>query len=174
MSEIEYNVGVLKPVYMLNGIEATAKRIMCFEKWTKTCDTWLASLEDEGYKRYICTKTQIYKVIDNIQMDIDDLICEAAKNLDGTIKYAVRFYNGTTAFDEAVLLALDKNTEQKQEQEQEQDSVCLQACKAAYRKHVNGDDTIGWEELSTLLYDALCIKMGDDGFVKWNENNKNL
>jgi len=43
----------------------------------------------------------------------------------------------------------------------------LYACKAAYRKHVLDDDEIGWEELTDILYDALCNAMGDDGFVLW-------
>ena len=45
----------------------------------------------------------------------------------------------------------------------------LHACQMAYKKHHKGDDSIGWEELSDILLNALCESMGDDEFVKWNE-----
>ena len=47
--------------------------------------------------------------------------------------------------------------------------ILLNACQLAYRKHHRGDDMVGWEELSNILYDALCSTMGDDEFVVWNE-----
>ena len=43
----------------------------------------------------------------------------------------------------------------------------LYACKAAYRKHHLGDESIGWEELSDILKEALCNAMGDDDFYLW-------
>jgi len=43
----------------------------------------------------------------------------------------------------------------------------LSACKLAYRKHHLNDDSIGWDELSDCLLDALCNEMGDDGFQEW-------
>lgn len=43
----------------------------------------------------------------------------------------------------------------------------LEACKAAYRKHHLNDDSIGWDELSDILLDALCNEMGDVGFQEW-------
>lgn len=44
--------------------------------------------------------------------------------------------------------------------------------KNCYRKHVNMDDSIGWDELSDQLCDTLCNLIGDDAFVEWNENEK--
>jgi len=43
----------------------------------------------------------------------------------------------------------------------------LTACQAAYRKHHMDDDSIGWDELSSMLLDALCNSMGSDGYHKW-------
>ena len=43
----------------------------------------------------------------------------------------------------------------------------LEACKAAYRKHYLNDDSIGWDELSDIMLDALCNEMGDVGFQEW-------
>ena len=45
----------------------------------------------------------------------------------------------------------------------------LYAVQAAYRKHHLDDDRIGWEELSNILLDALCNKMGDRGYQLWLE-----
>ena len=43
----------------------------------------------------------------------------------------------------------------------------LNAVKLAYRKHHLNDDSIGWEELSVVLLDALCDAMGDEGYEAW-------
>ena len=46
-------------------------------------------------------------------------------------------------------------------------SDLLTAVKAAYRKHVLNDDSIGWKALEDILLDALCNEMGDDGYQAW-------
>lgn len=43
----------------------------------------------------------------------------------------------------------------------------INACMLAYRKHVLGDDSIGWDELGNVLRDALCEFMGDGSFQTW-------
>lgn len=43
----------------------------------------------------------------------------------------------------------------------------LEAVKLAYRKHHLGDDTIGWNELSDTLLNALCNAMGDEAYLEW-------
>ena len=48
----------------------------------------------------------------------------------------------------------------------------LHACLCAYRKHVSGDDLIGWERLGEILHNAICESIGDDAFVEWNERAK--
>ncbi len=48
----------------------------------------------------------------------------------------------------------------------------LEALKLCYRKHHLGDESIGWNELSTIMYDTLCREMGDEGFVNWLEEVK--
>ena len=44
------------------------------------------------------------------------------------------------------------------------------AVKVAYRKHHMNDDSIGWEELSDILFYALCNVLGDDGYQKWKDS----
>ena len=48
------------------------------------------------------------------------------------------------------------------------ENECLRsAAQFAYRKHHLDDPNIGWDELSDILYTALCESMGDNEFVKW-------
>lgn len=46
----------------------------------------------------------------------------------------------------------------------EQAVEALQAC---FRKHHMDDPSIGWDELSDVMTNALCEVMGDDGFQAW-------
>ena len=50
-------------------------------------------------------------------------------------------------------------------------NLILEALKLAYRKHHIMDDSIGWEELSEKLRDALCEAMGDEEYQQWLEEN---
>ena len=45
----------------------------------------------------------------------------------------------------------------------------LNAVQMAYRKHHMGDDSIGWNELSDLLHDALFNAMGPNKLEEWRE-----
>lgn len=46
----------------------------------------------------------------------------------------------------------------------------LHACLCAYRKHVSGNENLGWNELGDILHNAICEAIGDDEFVAWNED----
>lgn len=46
----------------------------------------------------------------------------------------------------------------------------LEAVKLAYRKHHLGDDTIGWDELSDKLHNAICNAMGDRAYIEWMDS----
>ena len=46
-------------------------------------------------------------------------------------------------------------------------SNLLDAVKLAYRKHHMNDETLGWDELSTVMLDALCNELGADGYWEW-------
>lgn len=45
----------------------------------------------------------------------------------------------------------------------------LTACQMAYRKHHLDDDSIGWDELSDMLFNVLCEVMGDEEFQEWRK-----
>jgi hypothetical protein len=55
----------------------------------------------------------------------------------------------------------------------DREGILLNAVQMAYRKHHLGDDSIGWEELSDVLLDALCEVMGDSGYIEWLERHRN-
>jgi len=44
-------------------------------------------------------------------------------------------------------------------------NILLDAVKSAYKKHHMGGDSIGWDELSEMLENALCNVMGEDEFL---------
>jgi len=48
----------------------------------------------------------------------------------------------------------------------------IRALKKCHRKHNQGDDSIGWEELEQLLHDTLANLMGDKDYVKWVNEKK--
>ena len=43
----------------------------------------------------------------------------------------------------------------------------LNVCKMAHRKHCQGDDSIGWEELADELNSTLANVMGDEKYCEW-------
>lgn len=43
----------------------------------------------------------------------------------------------------------------------------IDALKAAYRKHTLDDDSIGWNQLSDIICNAICNEIGDKAFQKW-------
>jgi hypothetical protein len=45
--------------------------------------------------------------------------------------------------------------------------MLLVVAQLSYRKHVQNDDRIGWEELSERLQTALSEAMGDAAFQEW-------
>jgi hypothetical protein len=49
------------------------------------------------------------------------------------------------------------------------DPMSVRALKLAYRKHVKGDDSIGWDELSDTLAMTLAQIMGDEEFCSWSQ-----
>jgi len=46
----------------------------------------------------------------------------------------------------------------------------ISAAKAAYQKHHMGDDSIGWDELGTMLWDAICFELGEEAAYMWRRS----
>lgn len=63
---------------------------------------------DELYDEYITINQKLFS-LEKVELDCDEEIMRAEQNLDGSISYEVRYYNGGCGFNEAVEEALDKN-----------------------------------------------------------------
>ncbi len=51
------------------------------------------------------------------------------------------------------------------------DSMSMSTLKLCYRKHVQNDESVGWDELSDVLGNTLAQIMGDDAFCEWLEGS---
>ena len=69
----------------------------------------------------------------------------------------------TTIVIDQLFLELSQVTQVKTYKE----SVLLDAVQSAYKKHCLKDDSIAWSELDSILLDALCEVMGDEGYQTW-------
>lgn len=54
----------------------------------------------------------------------------------------------------------------------QREAELVEAVKATYRKHHLNDESIGWEELSTILLNTLCNVLGDVGYQEWMVTTK--
>jgi hypothetical protein len=109
--------------------------------------------------------------IDILPLVISDL---QERDKVGRKKYGTTLQsgNGRNALVDATQEAMDLVMYLRQELcDQEKrirdNQILLDAVKNAYRKHHLGDDSIGWDELSEILENALCNVMGDEGYQKW-------
>ena len=110
MSETEHNKGKLVPVSRIGSVEEKCKAVVevhGFEK-SKYHETFKEALEDEGYRSFFITDTEVYK-IESEEVDADGDIMNATRNTDGTIDFETRFYNGSCSFNEAIKCALEKH-----------------------------------------------------------------
>jgi hypothetical protein len=56
--------------------------------------------------------------------------------------------------------------------ERDRSQILLDVLKKVYLKHNLGDDSIGWEELGTIVHSTICNEIGDDAFCDWLEKYK--
>jgi hypothetical protein len=56
--------------------------------------------------------------------------------------------------------------------ERERSKGLVDVLKKVYLKHNLGDDSIGWEELGTIVHSTICNEIGDDAFCDWLEQYK--
>lgn len=113
MSETESHVGTLKPVKKLHDSETVneiAKRLLEGKGINvNPNENVMEQLRENDYDKYFEYNGVLYEA-DNKELNGDD-ICEATMQDDGTIKYALQFYNGGTCFSEMMddaLKSLDK------------------------------------------------------------------
>lgn len=110
MSQTESHVGTLRPVVKTNEAETATEiiiRLLGDVELAEKEEDLLEQLRDvnDNYYKYFLFNGILYEA-DNKELDGDD-ICEATMMGDGTIKYALQFYNGGTCFSEMMEDALN-------------------------------------------------------------------
>ena len=110
MSDVETHRGKLIPLSLEGDtLEEQAKdacRHFGFNRESYH-ESWLACLNDEGYKRACVIDNVIYKVEDT---ELDPYgFAFANKNEDGTIDYFINYYNGGASFNEVLDDAIKKD-----------------------------------------------------------------
>lgn len=77
--------------------------------------------------------------------------------------------NGPTSAENAQFITMAHEIMPRLVDELRQSRHLLPVLQQVYRKHVLGDDGIGWQEVSDALHTALTEAMGDHGFQAWLE-----
>ena len=113
MSETEHLKGKLKLVDIVgNTIELTCMMALQSQgidpdpKWN-TDRPFETQLMDQCYEDYIVFRDQLFKVIYVKHVDDEYDIFKAKVNLDNTVNFEVKYYNGGCSFEEAVNNALE-------------------------------------------------------------------
>jgi len=118
MSETESHVGTLRPVVKTNEAETTTEiiiRLLGDVELEENEEDLFEQLRDidDNYDKYFLHNGILWEVVENKELDGDD-ICEATMQPDGSIRYALQFYNGGTCFSEMMSDALDDLTPNKE------------------------------------------------------------
>lgn len=105
MSETVYYKGILKPVDFLIGetLEERCKRIIGDVELEDYYDSYQEKLMNDYdyYQKYIIHNDILY-FVEKKNVDPDEDIFKANRNVDGTVDFEVKYYNGGCSFDEAI------------------------------------------------------------------------
>lgn len=107
MSQQETRIGKIKLIDKLENetLEDQCKRILGMKQLANYYDSYEEALRDCDDK-YIIHNNNVYEVIEDIKNYGEDIYC-AIDNGDGTISYALSYYNGGCGFAEAIEESLD-------------------------------------------------------------------
>lgn len=113
MSETQHFRGKLREVILLpdETFEEYAKREMKVRGETELPEdysNYVEFLAESEYVKYIAINGKLYHILETKELDADGDIFEAKTNVDDTIDYEVRFYNGGCGLDEAIEEAINK------------------------------------------------------------------
>lgn len=110
MSETVHYIGTLKEVEKLKGetLEEQCKRILD-KKLEEYYNSYQEMLLDEYYKKYVICNNILYSVEmkDATYNDVFNM----SYNLDGTIRFEVKYYDGGCSFIEAIETAFNNYSE---------------------------------------------------------------
>jgi hypothetical protein len=103
MSQTEFWVGRVVKVEPQEGedVELMCQRILKERgKELRYEETYLEELTDAFYKEFISYKGELYDFSGTKDIEEDEYLSLASKNLDGSIQISLRFYNGGTCLSE--------------------------------------------------------------------------
>jgi hypothetical protein len=109
MSETERNKGKLIPVDHSGTVEEKCKAVIdeMGLEMKSYYDSYKEMLDDEGYRAFYITETEVYKV-ESEALDTDMEIFDATLNDDGTINFHTMYYNGGCSFNEALDVSIKR------------------------------------------------------------------
>lgn len=112
MSQTETHVGKLEKINkdINRTVEEWCKDFFAernINQLNSYSDSWEEMFRDECDGKYIICNDEVYKVVQNRELDGDD-VYHASLNSDGTVSYVLSFYNGGCGFSEALEYALNK------------------------------------------------------------------
>jgi len=108
MSETVTYKGKLQEVVLINdNLEETCKDILLKNNIEIHNDfSYQEQLSDNFYKEYVSTNNKLYRVLYKENFEFDNIF-NAELNLDGTISFLVKYYDGGCSFNEAIEKAMD-------------------------------------------------------------------
>lgn len=116
MSNMESHVGKLRKVPRNEGqsIEDWCRE-KCEDNGVPSMlpelyDSWKETLlyHLDFYEKFFFVNDEIWEIIDHKDLDDDDDIFEMTPNLDRTVSFMLRFYNGGTNLNECIVHGLKK------------------------------------------------------------------
>lgn len=109
MSEMVTKIGSLQKIEIQDNLENTCKMIcnnMDRHILPNNYESWIEYVRDRLYRDYVIVNDTLYKIINNIDIDEDDLFF-IRKTQDNNLEYVVRYYNGSCCLSEALEKALN-------------------------------------------------------------------
>lgn len=109
MSDYERYKGTITSLSGRLPAENVAKNICIKNDWKPYYEdnSWMETLKDYGYGKFLVHKDSIYK-IEAEELDSCDDVYEIDTTGDGRYKFFVQYYNGCTGLNEAIGDAIDK------------------------------------------------------------------
>jgi hypothetical protein len=106
---------------------------------------------------------------DGYRKDQERYCCEQCRMLVPTCDVCKERNTEVTKLRKEIAEWKDANAEGYEQLKRlcEGQDTLLDVIKLVYRKHYLNDDSVGWEELSTILHNSICNALGDDAFIKW-------
>ena len=111
MSETELHKGKLVPLlFSPEKTKEECAEFLCkrmgYERDYEYEDTWMDTLNENGYREIFIYENRFYQVLDTEYPDMDAV--DGTLNADGSIDYLLAYYNGGASFNEVLEQVMEK------------------------------------------------------------------